>query len=58
MSTGNFPPSTFGGLQISQYTREKANRARLVLESYYSNLLTQHAERETRFDSFSVLLQN
>lgn len=47
MST-NFQQQGFGGLQISQYTREKANRARLVLESYYSNLLTQHAEREAR----------
>uniref|UniRef100_A0A915IE39 Serine/threonine-protein kinase tricornered n=1 Tax=Romanomermis culicivorax TaxID=13658 RepID=A0A915IE39_ROMCU len=43
---------------ISQYTREKANRARLILESYYSNLLTQHAERESRYKKLEQKMQD
>lgn len=34
--------------EISQYTRDKAVRTRLALESYYSQLIAQHAEREDR----------
>ncbi len=33
---------------VSQYTKEKAHRTRLALESYYSQLLAQHSERQLR----------
>lgn len=35
-------------LQITQYTRDKANRARLSIENYYAQAMVQLAERERR----------
>jgi len=35
-------------LQISQYAREKANRARLSIENYYAQAMAQLAERDRR----------
>lgn len=40
--------STTGGAPLSQHTRDKANKTRFALESYYSQFLAQHAERELR----------
>lgn len=41
--------ATKGTGEISSYTREKAQRTRLALESYYSQLLGQQAERAERY---------
>jgi len=35
-------------MQISNHTVEKVAKAKLTLENYYSNLVAQHEERETR----------
>ena len=35
-------------LQISSHTVDKVAKAKLTLETYYSNLVAQHAERENR----------
>ena len=34
---------------VSGYTIEKVNKTKMTLENYYSNLIGQHEERETRF---------
>lgn len=34
--------------QVSQYMRDKANRTRLAIESYYAQAITQFNEREER----------
>jgi len=36
-------------MQISPHTVDKVAKAKLTLETYYSNLVTQHAERENRY---------
>jgi len=36
-------------MQISSHTVDKVAKAKLTLETYYSNLVTQHAERENRY---------
>jgi len=35
-------------MQISSHTVDKVAKAKLTLETYYSNLVAQHAERENR----------
>ena len=42
--TGQRPPSP----QPSHHTLDKATKAKMKLESYYSNLLLQHIERKQR----------
>lgn len=37
-------------VQISQYVRDKANRARLSIESYYAQSLAHFNEREERLN--------
>lgn len=37
-------------IQISQYTKDKANRTRLAIESYYAQAILYQAEREQRFE--------
>lgn len=34
---------------MSNHTRERVTVAKLTLENFYSNLITQHEERETRY---------
>jgi len=36
-------------MQISSHTVDKVAKAKLTLETYYSNLVAQHAERENRY---------
>lgn len=36
-------------MQISNHTIDKVTRAKVTLENYYSNLISQHEERETRY---------
>ncbi|KRY58485.1 Serine/threonine-protein kinase 38, partial [Trichinella britovi] len=43
---------------LSQYTKEKANRTRLILETYYSNLAMQKAERDLRFKKLEKLMED
>lgn len=40
--------NTNGPSQMSQYIRDKANRTRLAIESYYAQTLQQMNEREQR----------
>ena len=35
-------------IQVSNHTVDKVAKAKLTLENYYSNLVTQHEERENR----------
>ena len=35
-------------MQVSSHTVDKVNRAKLTLENYYTNLVSQHTERENR----------
>uniref|UniRef100_A0A8C5Y4P6 Serine/threonine kinase 38 like n=1 Tax=Microcebus murinus TaxID=30608 RepID=A0A8C5Y4P6_MICMU len=34
---------------MSNHTRERVTVAKLTLENFYSNLILQHEERETRY---------
>lgn len=36
-------------MQISNHTIDKVTKAKMTLENYYSNLISQHEERETRY---------
>jgi len=45
-------------LQISSHTVDKVAKAKLTLETYYSNLVTQHAERENRYVSATSVIMN
>jgi hypothetical protein len=36
-------------MQVSSHTVDKVAKAKLTLENYYSNLVTQHEERENRY---------
>uniref|UniRef100_A0A914X1Z7 non-specific serine/threonine protein kinase n=1 Tax=Plectus sambesii TaxID=2011161 RepID=A0A914X1Z7_9BILA len=45
---GSIMTTTTGGVVLSQHTRDKANKTRFALESYYSQCLLQHSERENR----------
>lgn len=42
--------------QVSQYMRDKANRTRLAIESYYGQAITQFNEREERFNKLEKQL--
>merc|ERR1719348_551710 len=44
-------------LQISCETREKATRAKVLLETFYSNILHQHKERQERQNKLEESLQ-
>lgn len=43
--------------QLSQYVRDKANRARLSIESYYAQTMAQYAEREERLQKLEKKMQ-
>ena len=38
-------------IQISSHTVDKVTKAKVTLENYYSNLISQHEEREHRYAS-------
>ncbi len=38
-------------IQISSHTVDKVNKAKVTLENFYSNLISQHEEREHRLIS-------
>lgn len=42
--------------QISQYMRDKANRTRLAIESYYAQSVVQLTEREQRAEKLEKQL--
>lgn len=42
---GTQPPPT-----VSSHTLDKATKAKVVLENYYSNLISQHIERRNRYE--------
>ena len=39
---------TPGGIRFSNHTLDKATKAKVTLENYYTNLITQHKERKHR----------
>jgi hypothetical protein len=41
-------------VQVSSHTVDKVTKAKLTLENYYSTLVTQHEERESRYAILSV----
>ena len=41
-------------MSVSVHTEDKATKAKMVLENYYSNLIEQHWDRQNRF-GFSFL---
>lgn len=45
-------------LQISQHTKEKATRAKVMLETFYSSLVTQHQSRNLRLSKLEQSLQS
>ncbi|KAI1716182.1 protein kinase domain-containing protein [Ditylenchus destructor] len=44
--------------QISQYMRDKANRARLSIESYYAQAMVQCAERDHRYSKLEKQMED
>ncbi|WAR02089.1 TRC-like protein, partial [Mya arenaria] len=44
-------------LQISNHTIDKVTRAKVTLENYYSNLISQHEERETRYQKLEESME-
>ena len=40
---------TPGGIRFSNHTLDKATKAKVTLENYYSNLISQHKERKHRW---------
>lgn len=45
-------------MQISNHTIDKVTRAKVTLENYYSNLISQHEERETRYVKMHIHQEN
>lgn len=41
-------------IQVSSSTIDKVHRAKMALENYYMDLVTQHKERVNRYDSISL----
>lgn len=39
---------------ISNHTKDKATKAKITLENYYSNLVAQHEERENRYSKIGL----
>lgn len=42
-------------IRFSGHTLDKATKAKVHLENYYSNLITQHIERRNRFKNISQI---
>lgn len=51
-------PNNTNQPQISQYIRDKANRTRLSIESYYAQAIAQLSEREQRAENLEQHLNN
>uniref|UniRef100_A0AAZ3SGR9 non-specific serine/threonine protein kinase n=1 Tax=Oncorhynchus tshawytscha TaxID=74940 RepID=A0AAZ3SGR9_ONCTS len=47
---------TAAALPMSNHTRERVTVAKLTLENFYSTLLTQHEERETRYVQMELII--
>lgn len=41
--------ATESGIRLSGHTLDKATKAKVTLENYYSNLIAQHIERKQRY---------
>ncbi|CAG0882956.1 unnamed protein product [Darwinula stevensoni] len=44
-------------IQFSNHTLDKATKAKVTLENYYSNLLLQHMERKQRYDKLEETME-
>ena len=42
------------GIRFSGHTLDKATKAKVTLENYYSNLISQHKERKHRYNNEST----
>lgn len=45
-------------VRFSDHTLDKATKAKVTLENYYSNLLTQHGERKQRLAKLEASLKD
>ena len=52
MLNGEVPPN------FSGHTLDKATKAKLTLENYYSNLVSQHRERRQRWERLEETLKD
>lgn len=43
--------ATEGQIRFSGHTLDKATKAKVTLENYYSNLIAQHLERKQRYSN-------
>lgn len=48
--------ATESGIRLSGHTLDKATKAKVTLENYYSNLIAQHIERKQRYSIQYVYL--
>lgn len=44
--------------EFSDHTLDKATKAKVTLENYYSNLITQHGERKQRLAKLEASLKD
>jgi serine/threonine kinase 38 len=45
--------ATENTIRFSGHTLDKATKAKVTLENYYSNLIAQHIERKQRYATYS-----
>lgn len=45
--------ATESGIRLSGHTLDKATKAKVTLENYYSNLIAQHIERKQRYSTLT-----
>lgn len=52
--------ATENTIRFSGHTLDKATKAKVTLENYYSNLIAQHIERKQRYDTsfYETLTKN
>ncbi len=57
-SAGGASASALEPLSFSCHTWDKATKAKMTLENYYSNLISQHQERRTRWQKLEETLKD
>jgi serine/threonine kinase 38 len=50
--------TTENTIRFSDHTLDKATKAKVTLENYYSNLITQHGERKQRLAKLEASLKD
>lgn len=54
----NLARSVFNSIEFSDHTLDKATKAKVTLENYYSNLIAQHGERKQRLAKLEASLKD